>query len=131
MPNLNCPHIKNRLLCQALSNITLVKLKSVREALVDAALVAFVKRQSSVSEDSSVSNVSNDSTVSSSLSTLVKRIRFTRRGHITLCCSVIALVVDAALVAFVKHIAYVSTVSNVLSLLTLSTQPTLDKHTLL
>jgi len=32
--------------------------------------------------------VSDDSNVSSSLSTLVKRIRFTRRGHITLCCSV-------------------------------------------
>ena len=67
--------------------------------------------------------------MSSSLSTLVKRIRITRRGHITLCCSVIALV-DAALVAFVKHIAYVSTVSKVLISLTLLTQPTLDKHTL-
>ena len=108
------------MLCQALSSVALVKHKSVREALVDAALVAFVKRQSSVSEDSTVS------TVSSSLSTLVKRIRITRRGHTTLCCSVIALVVDAALVAFVKHIAYVSTVSKVLISLTLLTQPTLD-----
>lgn len=89
-------------------------------------MVAFVKRQSSVSEDSTVS------TVSSSLSTLVKRIRITRRGHITLCCSVsVIALVDAALVAFVKHIAYVSTVSTILSLLTLLTQITLDKHTLL
>ena len=68
------PLIKNRLLCQALSSVALVKHKSVREALIDAALVAFVKRQSSVSEDSTVS------TVSSSLSTLVKRICITRRG---------------------------------------------------
>ena len=34
--------------------------------------------------------------------------------------------VDAALVAFVKHIAYVSTVSKVLISLTLLTQATLD-----